>query len=73
MFTQQLPSISLSRSAECVLSEAKSVRFFNDVNELAVRVRVGDTAGRGDGFDGLKRVHSGFADRQNWGCPTRSN
>jgi hypothetical protein len=34
MFTSQLPKLSLSRSAELVLSEAKSVRFFNSTEEL---------------------------------------
>lgn len=34
MFTTQLPKLSLSRSAERVLSEAKSVRFFNSTQEL---------------------------------------
>ena len=35
MFTRELPKLSLSRSAEMVLSEAKSVRFFSSVGELA--------------------------------------
>ncbi|KAA1259591.1 hypothetical protein LF1_21250 [Rubripirellula obstinata] len=34
MFTSELPNLSLSRSAELVLSEAKSVRFFNSAAEL---------------------------------------
>lgn len=34
MFSSQLPNISLSRSAELVLSEAKSVRFFSSADEL---------------------------------------
>ncbi len=34
MLTSNLPKISLSRSAELVLSEAKSVRFFSSVSEL---------------------------------------
>ena len=34
MFTSQLPKLSLSQSAESVLSEAKSVRFFNSAAEL---------------------------------------
>jgi len=35
MFTAKLPQLSLSRSAESVLSEAKSVRFFSSAQELA--------------------------------------
>ncbi|MEM6364778.1 MAG: DUF4914 family protein [Planctomycetota bacterium] len=34
MITASLPNVSLSRSAELVLSEAKSVRFFSHVSEL---------------------------------------
>ncbi len=34
MFTSQLPNLSLSHSAESVLSEAKSVRFFGSAAEL---------------------------------------
>lgn len=35
MLTAQKPNISLSRSAETVLEQAKSVRFFSTVEELA--------------------------------------
>ncbi len=34
MFTAKMPRLSLSRSAEMVLSEAKSVRFFSTAQEL---------------------------------------
>lgn len=34
MFTARLPNLSLSRSAELVLSEAKSVRFFSSAQEI---------------------------------------
>lgn len=34
MFTTEMPNLSLSRSAELVLSEAKSVRFFSSAQEL---------------------------------------
>lgn len=34
MFTSELPKLSLSHSAEAVLSEAKSVRFFSSTAEL---------------------------------------
>lgn len=35
MFTERLPQLSLSRSAETVLTEAKSYRFFGSAAELA--------------------------------------
>lgn len=35
MITSEFPNLSLSRSAEQILSEAKSVRFFNTAAELA--------------------------------------
>lgn len=35
MIAPELPNVSLSRSAECVLQEAKSVRFFSSAAELA--------------------------------------
>ena len=35
MIAPELPNLTLSRSAECVLQEAKSVRFFSSAHELA--------------------------------------